>query len=789
MNFLSDLTLADLQDLFNSAILSPSITGEGGGWREGALITNDELEHLFAYVFNNVGINQEPGPAGDPYQGLMPAMNPHPEGSGMNFDIFLRSLNDWSIIAQTHAVDNPDNKIRVNGVLISLSDALKRIGQAMKERAVVQREHELTIFPHDVESMQPYQSNGVTLYVNSGITSIISGAYAPASQEAQSDIDMREKKIREIMKSKKSPAEKQKEISELRNPNAAEDKPVDLKAMTVDILSNNEKVTEATNIEWLKNAEKDAKLRAMNEDKARLDRMREEHDKMMAEEKAKKSFADLGGAYVVQQLKEAIKTHGMRSHSMVQVKHYLDVKSKGGKWSGIQGVVRSYKHGIMQRGTKNFEKIVKMGKVKLSSLEESMMDRDKKAEDADVQKLRELVNDAEEQLELRKLQIKKLEAVFELERQKNETTLEKKKKDEDDKKKEEDAKKEAEQKEAEEKEAEEEEEDIRPVDPTIKGKIADRNFLEGDRIERQDDLRGHHTGTIQQVNVPSALSALTSYTYDIIYDDGNYEEGVHPDLIRLIPPKPVKIEKRPVDQEILRELQDAMELYGSDEKINSIGNSSFSEPEIKMIERQNDIFEEIINKARNNVKSGIGPEIFGPAVKKLQRRKEMITEGVKKKVEDAKKKAEDAKKKAEAEAAAKAKAEAEAEAKREAEEEEERIRVKEAFLNKVRVPDPGPDPGPAHAPPPVAPVSIQPNASAGREAFLKRLEQKAKDAKKEGGTRRKLKKRSKQKSRRAKYMRKKSKKRSKQKSRKTKYIRKKKSKKAKNQKRKTYKKK
>jgi hypothetical protein len=192
MNFLSDLTLANLQDLFNSASDSPSITVEGGGWREGATITNNELELLFTQVFDNVGISPELGPVGDPYQGLMPATR---EGTAMNFDIFLRSLNDWSIVAQTHADNNPDTPIRVNGEIISLSDALKKIGEAMKERALIQRKNELTIFPHDVESMQPYESNGVTLYVHSGITPTISGAYAPASQEAQSDIDTKEKKI------------------------------------------------------------------------------------------------------------------------------------------------------------------------------------------------------------------------------------------------------------------------------------------------------------------------------------------------------------------------------------------------------------------------------------------------------------------------------------------------------------------------------------------------------------------------------------------------------------------
>ena len=54
MNFLSDLTLADLQDLFNSAITSEYILGEGGGWRSGATITNEEVELLFQQVFSLV---------------------------------------------------------------------------------------------------------------------------------------------------------------------------------------------------------------------------------------------------------------------------------------------------------------------------------------------------------------------------------------------------------------------------------------------------------------------------------------------------------------------------------------------------------------------------------------------------------------------------------------------------------------------------------------------------------------------------------------------------------------
>ena len=166
MNFLSDLTLANLQDLFNSANWSLSILGEGGGWRDGVTLTNEEIELLFQQVFDSVGINQEPSPTGDPFQGLMPAVR---EGTAANFEIFLRSLNDWSIVAQTAADNNPDTQIRVNDELIPFSDALKRIGEAMKERAVKQRELELNIFPHDVESMQPYQSNGVTLYVHSGM--------------------------------------------------------------------------------------------------------------------------------------------------------------------------------------------------------------------------------------------------------------------------------------------------------------------------------------------------------------------------------------------------------------------------------------------------------------------------------------------------------------------------------------------------------------------------------------------------------------------------------------------
>ena len=811
MNFLSDLTLADLQDLFNSAITSQFILGEGG-WRDGAWISAAEVELLFQQVFNDAGISPELGPAGDTYQGFMPTMN---EDTSMNFDIFLRSLNDWSINAQTHADNNPGNKIRVNGDLIPFPDALKKIGEAMKEKAVKQRELELNIFPHDVESMQPYQSNGVTLYLHSGITPSASGAYPPVSQEAQSDIDIKKKKM-EIMKSKdKTPHEKQKEILELTNSKAAESalkdqidvdvrrtsgparpRPVpddwtadehsrEVRRMataseaergeTTKALGKYMKEDEATKLEWLKNAKKDAQLRAMNEDKARFRRMKEERNKIIAEEEAQAKARAEALADVVQKLKEAITKYGMKSPSMKSITRYLEAKKGRGSTRRMQPVDKQYKYGIIQRGNKNFEEIVNFGNMKLESLEESGMDRDRKAEDADVQKLKKLVNDAEKQLKLRKDEFNKLKSVIELESQKIQTKLEKKKKDED-------AKKEAEQKEAEEKKAEEkkaaeEEEDIRPVDPTIKGIIADRNFLVGDRIERQDDAGGLKAGTIQQVNQPTTLSAQTFATYNIIYDDGTYEEGVDPNFIRMPPPKPEKVEKKLVlDQVLLQELQDAMKDYGSEEKIKELANLSFS-PDIIMIEnRKNDIFEKIINKARD-LKSGITPDIFGPAVEQLKRRKDMITEGIKKKEEDDKKKKEDAKKKAEAEAAAQAKAEAEAEAKRAAEEEEERLRVKEAFLNKLSAPSPAPAPAPA--PVPVAPVSSQPNASARREAFLKRLEQKAKDAKKKGGTRRKLKKRSKQKSRRAKYMRKKSKKRSKQKLKKTKYMRKKQSKKAK----------
>ena len=311
------------------------------------------------------------------------------------------------------------------------------------------------------------------------------------------------------------------------------------------------------------------------------------------------------------------------------------------------------------------------------------------------------------------------------------------------KKKDEDAKKEAEQKEAEEKEAEEKkaaEANKLWSGPTRKKEAIIFPYYVGDRVNRQDAAGGLHPGTILEVNEPTGPSAQTFATYNIIYDDGTSEEGVSPERLRLIPREPKKVEKKlVVDPEILRELQEAMEQYGSDEKINNIGNSSFSQGEIMMIERENDIFKKIIDKAQE---SGIEPDIFAKAVEQLKRRRNMITEGVKKKEEDEKEKAEAEAAAAAAAAAAKAKAEAEAEAQLEAEEEKAREAAKQAFLDRFK-----------------------------------------------GGTRRKLKKRSKQKSRRAKYMRKKSKKRSKQKLKKTIYIRKKKSKKAKNQKRKTYKKK